>query len=193
MTEGAGEYFVMRDADIRVGKFRASAVQPSHIENIRQWRNDQLAVLRQDRPITSEEQSHYFNTLVWPDKAAKEPRNMLLSYHFENRIIGYGGLVHISWRDKRAEVSFLLDPDHTKHGIDYEQAFATWLEMMKLLAFDVLLLSRLTTETYQTRSENISVLDQAGYKREGLLRGHVLIEGSPVDAILHGLNRHRGR
>lgn len=128
---------------------------------------------------------------MWPEKRVTEPRNVLLTYQFDGAVIGYGGLVHFSWPNKRAEVSFLLDSDYEKRGIDYAQAFATWLEIMKTLAFDELHLSRLTAETYATRLQNLAALDQAGFEREGILKGHVLIDGAPMDATLHGLNRNR--
>src|SRR3546814_958505 len=89
---------------------------------------------------------------------------------FEDGVrIGYGGLVHIAWDYCRAEISFLLDPAIVRREAEVAQIFGSWLELMKLLAFDDLNLARLTTETYAMREMFIRVLEAHGFVREGRL------------------------
>ena len=40
----------------------------------------------------------------------QRPSQMLFSFYNQNKLIGYGGLVHINWIHKNAEISFLLKP-----------------------------------------------------------------------------------
>ena len=87
-----------------------------HIEPIRHEdrldimtiRNEQLYHLRQAKPLTIEDQDKYFNSVVNALFEQEKPSQLLFSF-FENDVfIGYGGLVHINWIDKNAEISFVM-------------------------------------------------------------------------------------
>lgn len=187
MTQGAGPYRVMTHRPVLSdGSVVVRAVEPEHIEPIRRWRNAQIDVLRQTRAITTEEQIAYFKQVVWPDKGSDQPSNILLGLFEKDRIIGYGGLVHIAWDYARAEVSFLLATEIAANEEVVSTLFAIWLRLMQQLAFDDLGLARLTTETYAMRALHLRVLDEAGFQREGLLRDHVRVGGRPMDAVVHG-------
>lgn len=162
------------------------AVQPGHIEDIRQWRNRQMDVLRQAAVITPEQQTAYYATQVWPNMDTVQPDNILLSYEEHGSLIGYGGLVHIAWIHRRAEVSFLLSPECNTGEEHYARYFSIFLRMIKVLAFEDLGLERLCTETYAQRTHHILVLEAAGFHLEGILRNHVWIGDRPVDAHMHG-------
>jgi len=187
MPDGQGPYRVMPRPEIALGSLAALAVGPEHIEQIRRWRNAQMSVLRQSKCISRDEQIAYFNSVIWPDKQSDRPSNILLMCLRDGDLIGYGGLVHISWSDLQAEISFLLDPVHRRDAQRYAAAFATWIDLMKSLAFEDLNLRKLTTETFATRTDHLEILDQSGFGRAGVLKGHVVIDGNRVDSILHGL------
>lgn len=179
-------YRCMPRRKLQDGALALAAVQPSDIESIRQWRNAQMSVLRQSEVITPDQQREYYDTYVWPEMDVPRPRNILLIY-LENEVaIGYGALVHIAWEHRRAEVSFLLNPLLAGRKGDYTRYFAPFLKLMKTLAFEDLGLERIFTETYATRTHHIAVLEAAGFRREGTLRHHVIIDGQPVDSIVHG-------
>jgi len=169
--------------------FSLSTVQPEHIEPIRRWRNAQLDVLRQSAPLTPEQQQAYFDSQIWPSLEQAEPRQILLAYFRDGALIGYGGLVHISWADRRAEVSFLLDPEPEANRRELPELFACYLGLIVRLAFSHLDLRRLVTETFAFRDTHIAVLEAQGFQREGRLREHVLVDGKPMDALMHGLLR----
>lgn len=157
------------------------------IEPIRTWRNAQLSVLRQAAPISPAQQESYFAQHIWPTMHLKQPSNILMSFLYRGRLIGYGGLVHISWLDHRAEMSFLVD-DLRAQDLDlYTSDFSAFIQLIKSMAFDDLGFRRVLTETYANRSFHIGILEQCGFEREGVLRDHVKIEGFFVDSIIHGL------
>jgi RimJ/RimL family protein N-acetyltransferase len=166
--------------------YALQAVQPEHIENIRQWRNAQLDILRQSVRLTPEQQKAYYASNVWPAMKEDRPDNLLLCFFKGEELIGYGGLVHIAWDHRRAEVSFLVEQSRAKDPPRYRLDFLAFLSMIKELAFDDLRLNRLFTETYATRTNHILVLEEAGFRYEGTLRQHVIVGGRPVDALLHG-------
>lgn len=187
MTAGMGPYAVMRSRPVlSMGRFEVGAIEPADIELIRQWRNDQMDVLRQSRPITAQEQEAYFARAIWPDKAADQPSNILLGIYDQGQLVGYGGLVHILWDYSRAEISFLLASDIAEDTSLVAELFAAWVRLMQQLAFEDLGLSRLTTETYAMRQMHIRLLEEAGFQREGLLRQHVIVHGQAMDAVVHG-------
>ena len=179
-------YKCMPRTEIRDGIFSIQAVQSCHIESIRQWRNAQMDVLRQSSVITPEEQEIYYRKYVWSDTGAPQPKNILLAYLENNNLIGYGGLVHIAWEHRRAEISFLLAPQLTTISDDYFWYFSNFLCMMKVLAFDDLGLERLFTETYAMREDHMLVLEAMGFRREGILKHHVKIDDQPADSVIHG-------
>lgn len=162
------------------------AVRRSDIESIRRWRNAQLKVLRQSAPITRMEQADYYRKHIWPEMPSSKPKNILLAYLENGILIGYGGLVHVSWENRRAEVSFLLKTDLAGTPAECSRYFPSFLRLMKMLAFEDLRLNRLCTETYAIRHRHIAALEKARFHREGVLKQHVWIGDRPVDSIIHG-------
>jgi len=184
MTDSA--YACMPHPRLEAGGLWVAAVQPDDIQAIRGWRNAQMEVLRQSRPISPAQQEAYFAERIWPSLGAAQPSEILLSYRDGERLIGYGGLVHIAWEHRRAEVSFLLDPVFLSPPESYGRYFGVFLGLMQRLAFADLGLERLFTETYALRTHHIAVLETAGFRREGVLRRQVRIAGRAVDSLIHG-------
>jgi len=163
-------------------------VQDEHIEAIRRWRNEQIDVLRQSHPISPEEQVAYYAARIWPLLESPEPSDVLVAFLESDRLVGYGGLVHISWPNRRAEVSFLMDPDVvTDRDEAYPRYFAAYLGLIEELAFRDLGLHRLYAETWDVRPLHIATLESCRFVLEGRLIDHVFINGRPTDAVIHGL------
>ena len=81
---------------------------------IMRWRNEQMYHLRQQKVLTETDQNQYFDTIVSNLFGANQPNQLLFSYLQDDVCIGYGGLVHINWKDKNAEISFIIDPELEK-------------------------------------------------------------------------------
>lgn len=165
------------------------SVRVQDILLIKEWRNQQIVLLRQQAMLTDEEQQHYYGSVVFPEFIREQPRQILLSYLHDDVCVGYGGLVHIDWQSMRAEVSFLLNPAFIHDTDVYAMFFRNFLELLKHIAFNELLLNRLYTETYELehRQHHINVLEQSGFAREGRLIQQVKIDGKFTDSLLHGL------
>jgi len=185
-TGSMSGYQCMPRPELKEGPYSIIAVQESHIEPIRRWRNAQMHVLRQFAKISAAQQEAYFQTHIWPDKHSPEPKNLLLAILENKDLIGYGGLVHIAWPHLRAEVSFLLKTELTTPPSRYSLHFASFLRLIKTLAFEDLRLERLYTETFAIREHHIAVLESSGFRREGVSKSHVRIDGRPVDSYWHG-------
>jgi len=186
MSLGTGPYLAMSHSTLVAGNLLFRAVEPRDIERIRLWRNAQTEVLRQTVPISSSEQVRYFAEYVWPEKERTEPSQILLAIEHEGQMIGYSGLVHISWPNRRAELSFLLAPELEIQPKELSVAFVSTIAILKQIAFEDLGLHRITSETFCHRNVHIAVLESSGFQREGILRDHVVINGEFRDSLIHG-------
>ena len=184
-------YVCLQQQHFEQASYSISSVQEAHIEQIRKWRNAQLDVLRQSIPIEPQQQIYYFNKKIWPSMLMAKPATILVSFFHNGKLIGYGGLVHIAWEHRRAEISFLLSPERGKNYDIYQTDFSTFLSLMKRMAFSDLKLHRIFTETFDIRTHHIKILESNGFVREGVLREHVWIDAKAVSSIFHGcLNKY---
>ena len=181
------KYKCLKEKTFKNGKYTIKAVLPEHIEKIRQWRNEQMDVLRQSKPISKEEQIVYYEKHIWSELKYDEPKQILLSFLSNNELIGYGGLVHISWEHLRAEISFICNPRIFGQDKLYRICFIKFLEMLKDLSFNTLGLKRLFTETFSFRKEQISVLVDFGMEIEGVLKSSYKINGKYCDSVIQSV------
>lgn len=94
--------------------------------------------------------------------------------------IGTAGLRVVSTEHRRASFGYLVDPDHAGRGYATEVA-----ELLVGLAFTTLHLHRLEATCHPENAASRRVLEKAGLKREGLMRGHVLVRGTWRDSLLY--------
>lgn len=180
-------YNCLRDQRISSGEYCLMPVQEEHIDLIRRWRNEQIKVLRQTSIITKTQQKLYFSEKIWSELNKPYPSNILMALIYEDSLIGYGGLVHIAWEHRRAEVSFLLATERACDQKTYANDFSAYLGLIKFLALEQLGLNRIFTETYNFRENHICILENTGFVREGILRQHTFVDGMPIDSLIHGV------
>jgi len=186
-------YRKLRGDPYHHGSMTLTTLREADIQQIREWRNAQMDVLRQKAPIGAAEQRRYFQRVVVPGFTAEEPDMILMSLLREGQCCGYTGLTNLDWSARRAEVSFLVDPDRAARPVVYGEDFSSCLVMLKAIAFGELGLNRLFTETYDLRPQHIAVLESQGFELEGCMRDHVMIDGMPVDSLIHAALREDWR
>lgn len=162
-------------------------IRKENMEPIRVWRNAQMHILRQQTPISPEEQQKYFSDVLQPTFTMDEPPQILFGYYLGKLFIGYGGLTHIEWASKRAEISFLLDTPRNTYPKNFQEDFRHYLKLIMNIAFSELKLHRLFTETYSFRTDVMLPLEEAGFRLEGRLREHVFKRGQWMDSMMHGI------
>ncbi len=172
-----------------LGEYVVSPIRMEDMEDIRVWRNAQMDVLRQKRELTVEDQKKYFNNVVLPLFELKEPEQLLFSFFKNTEFIGYGGLVHLSWIDRRAEMSFLVHPERYADQTTYGEDWYNFIQIMKQLCFSEMKFNRLFCETYEFRKFHISIMEKAGMKEEGRLRQNIFEHGTFMDSIIHSILR----
>lgn len=171
--------------DFSEGRYNFTKLDYADIEKIRVWRNEQIDVLRQDEAISKEEQIRWFEDSVIPSIDSKNPDFILFSYLFDDMLIGYGGLTNISWKNNRAEVSFLLSTERTTNIEEYANEMGIFLGLLKRASAELGIL-RLYTETYSFRESHIQILENNNFKLEGCLKNHIVYGSSYADSIIHG-------
>lgn len=180
-------YKCLQNNTFHFNSFSIKPIDSSEIEQIRIWRNAQMNVLRQKQSISVEQQIIYFERFIWPLFEKSEPHQILFSFYKNDKFLGYGGLVHISWADRRAEMSFLVNPSYTKCDISYEKFLSSFISLIKKVVYDELNFHKLYTETYANRTFHISVLEKNGFVLEGVLRDHVIINEKFTNSLIHSI------
>jgi hypothetical protein len=152
-------------------QFRFRVIDFNDIESIRNWRNDQKKVLRQNNNISIEDQKNYWYKHILPSFELKEPNQLLFSLEDcrTNELVAYGGLVHIDWTKKHAESSFLANTIYTKSIEEYETIFINYLDFL-MMAAKQLQFSCIYSETYSFRTKHIKILEKYGYIQYGFLK-----------------------
>lgn len=165
------------------GDFKIVPIRFEDRLDIMRWRNEQLYHLRQERPITNTEQDHYFDTVVKKLFAEEEPNQILFSFLKDERCIGYGGLVHINWLDRNAEISFIMDTS-LEHSF-FEMNWLNYLFLIETVAFVELKFKKIYTYSFDLRPRLYDVLNYAGYSKESRLEEHHLSDGRLIDVLIH--------
>ena len=151
--------------------------------DILKWRNEQIYHLRQSAPLTKENQENYFKNIVAKLFSQENPSQLLFSYLKDDVCIGYGGLVHINWLDKNAEISFIMNTELETNFFDLH--WEIFLGLIDKVAFVDLELHKIFTFAFDIRPHLYSVFERAGFSKDAILKEHCLFEGEYKDVIIH--------
>ena len=182
-------YKILKSKKMSSSHLELIPIREEDIEKIRIWRNQQREILRQNNTISKEDQEKYFEEFIKPTFQQKFPEMLLFSIILKGKCIGYGGLVHINWEAKRAEISFLSETKRAKTKASLSNDFENFLEIILDVGFTELKLNKITTETFEFRREIISILEKRGFEEEGILKKHVIKKGIHYDSKIHCMFR----
>ncbi|MDR0801815.1 GNAT family N-acetyltransferase [Fluviicola sp.] len=152
-------------------------------KSIMKWRNEQIYHLRQNRPLTESNQDHYFQNVVKRLFTDEQPDQILFSFLENDVCIGYGGLVHINWTDKNAEISFIMNTESEAHS--FQKYWSLYLDLIERAATENLGLHKLFTFAFDLRPHLYQVLESSGYIKEAILKEHCFFDGQFIDVVIH--------
>lgn len=170
------------------GQYQLVPIRMDDRETIRQWRNEQIDILRQKNPLSTQEQENYFEQTVAPLFDMLQPPQLLFSFLFAGQLIGYGGLVHINWEDQHAEISFLLETSRTKNIAVFQQEWTVYLHLIRQVAFHALSFKKIYTYAYDLRPHLTTTLLANEFIEEARLKRHICINGHWIDILIHALH-----
>jgi len=164
-------------------KYKITPIRSIDRFDIMRWRNEQIYHLRQNKPITAEDQDFYFNTIVAKLFGQDQPKQILFSFLESGICIGYGGLVHINWIDQIAEISFIMNTTLEKNR--FQEIWVAYLGLIEQVAFQELRLHKIFTYAFDIRPHLYPALLKAGFIEEARLKEHCFFQGSYKDVLIH--------
>ncbi|WP_026751213.1 GNAT family N-acetyltransferase [Sediminibacterium sp. C3] len=151
--------------------------------DIMKWRNEQIYHLRQSVPLTVDDQEYYFSNVIKSLFAQEKPNQILFSFLENEKCIGYGGLVHINWIDKNAEVSFVMKTELESEKFEYN--WIKFLGLLEQVAFAELSLHKIYTYAFDIRPLLYKALEFLNFKKEAVLIEHCLYSEKFIDVVIH--------
>jgi RimJ/RimL family protein N-acetyltransferase len=152
---------------------------------IMNWRNEQLYHLRQQEPLSINDQDNYFANVISKLFEKEKPEQILFSFLENGVCVGYGGLVHINWIDKNAEVSFVMDT--ILENLFFQSFWSIFLKFLMNVAFDELDLYKTYVYAFDLRPHLYEVLENSGYFFDARLSGHCLHNGEFKDVVIYSI------
>jgi RimJ/RimL family protein N-acetyltransferase len=95
------------------------ALELGDMEHIREWRNDNLSILRTPFALTKEQQEDWYKNEI----CDRRSRSRFWAICDEcGQLIGYGGIENIQWENSIGEISLLISKKYQGKGLGYKAA-----------------------------------------------------------------------
>lgn len=176
-------YRALKKQTYSKGDFSIVPIRFEDREAIMQWRNEQIYHLRQNKPLTIEDQDNYFENVINKLFEKEQPDQILFSYLENNKCIGYGGLVHINWVDKNAEISFIMNTELEKEN--FQKHWGIYLELLEQVAFHEMKFHKIYVYAFDLRPHLYLTLIEANYYKEARLVEHCLYNNKFIDVLIY--------
>jgi len=95
------------------------ALELGDMESIREWRNDNISILRTPFALTKEQQEDWYKNEIC-DRRSKS--RFWAIYYKDTGLVGYGGIENIQWENSIGEISLLIAPKHEGKGFGKQAA-----------------------------------------------------------------------
>ena len=173
--------------ELKLNNYSITPIRYIDIQEIRRWRNEQIDVLRQEKIITPEQQTQYYESVIKKSFFEHQPTIILFSFFLEKDCVGYGGLTNINWKLKNAELSFICETKRSKKTDLYQKDFSVFLKLIKQLSFEHLKFVKLYTETYDIRDNHIKILEEHEFILTSTLIKNKPIRKEWINVLFHSL------
>ena len=176
-------YKALKKQTFNSGKYSIVPLRMEDRYEIMKWRNEQIYHLRQQKPLTREDQDKYFETTVSNLFQKEQPDQILFSYLENDICIGYGGLVHINWIDKNAEISFIINTQLEEDNFEFH--WSSFLKLLEELAFHELQFHKLYVYAFDLRPHLYTALELNHYFKDAVLKEHCFFNDQFIDVVIH--------
>ena len=178
-----GSYKALNKQKFTIGDFSIVPIRSEDRMDIMNWRNEQIYHLRQAKLLTQANQNYYFSNIVSKLFEQERPNQILFSFLENGECIGYGGLVHINWIDKNAEISFIMQTNLEESRFD--EIWSKYLNLIEKVAFSDLKLHKIFTYAFDIRPHLYTVFEGHGFYKEANLKEHCFFNNKYLDVIIH--------
>ena len=176
-------YKALKKQEFKKDEYCLKPIRHEDRFEIMEWRNEQIYHLRQNEPLTVEKQDNYFNTTVASLFNEERPNQILFSFLEGNECIGYGGLVHINWIDRNAEVSFIMNTRLEESS--FSKNWSMFLKCLEQLAFGELGFHKIFIYAFDLRPHLYDVLEMNGYFKDARLKDHCFFQNDFKDVLIY--------
>ena len=171
-----------------LNEFQIVPIRNEDRYDIMKWRNEQIYHLRQSKPLDKTSQDFYFDIVIAKHFEKDYPDQILFSYLENKKCVGYGGLVHINWVDKNAELSFIMKTSQEKQ---FDLHWSNFLALIEQVAYNELNFHKIYTYAFDIRPHLYNVLEKNGFQKEAILKEHSYFENKFIDVLIHSkLKQH---
>lgn len=177
------EYKALTQQTYKIDEFEIVPIRHEDRLEIMKWRNEQIYHLRQSEPLTVDKQNDYFNNTIAPLFNEERPNQILFSFLQANECIGYGGLVHINWIHRNAEVSFIMNTRLEEES--FSNNWSGFLKCLEQLAFGELGFHKIFIYAFDLRPHLYDVLELNGYFEDARLKDHCFFQGDFKDVLIY--------
>ncbi len=177
------KYKVLNNQVYSSGSFSLVPIRFEDRLDIMNWRNEQLYHLRQLELLKPNDQEIYFEKVISLLFNQEKPSQILFSFLEDGICLGYGGLVHINWNDKNAELSFIMNTSLEKKR--FHEIWTAYLKLIEKVAFDELELHKVFVYAFDLRPHLYDVLEFSNYFKDATLKEHCLHSNEYVDVVIH--------
>jgi len=177
------DYRALTQQTYKNGGFEIVPIRYEDRFRIMEWRNEQIYHLRQAEPLTKQDQNAYFENIVASLFEQEKPDQLLFSFLNEGKLIAYGGLVHINWIDRNAEVSFVMDTKLEKES--FSKNWSEYLYLIEQVAFIELNFRKLYVYAFDLRPHLYSTLEANSYFLDARLKDHCFIKEEFKDVLIY--------
>ena len=176
-------YKCLKQQTFTSGEYSLVPIRHEDRYEIMKWRNEQIYHLRQAEPLTKEAQNAYFENVVAKLFDQEQPNQILFSFLKGEECIGYGGLVHINWIDKNAEISFIMNTALEEGGFSLN--WSIFLEHLEKVAFEELKFHKIYVYAFDLRCHLYEALESNAYFLDARLKEHCRFQGVFKDVVIH--------
>ena len=176
-------YSCLKKNIFKVNEFSLVPIREQDKFTIMKMRNEQTYHLRQNKQLTIEEQNNYFSNIISKLFQAEQPNQILFSFLKDNECVGYGGLVHINWIDKNAEISFIMKTKLEEKKFHFY--WTIYLSLIEMVAFNQLQFCEINTYAYDLRPKLYCALEDSGYIKKNQSNSNLILDNKPIKIIVH--------
>jgi diamine N-acetyltransferase len=151
------------------------AIETDDLPLLVTWRNspDVYRFFYEYEPLSLITQKAWFDKLVQKN----DEKFWLVETLQDKQPIGTVGLIHIDWRNRKAELArVLIIEEHRQHGQGSEV-----ICLLLRYFFDHMNMNRLYCDTFSTNQYAVAFYEKLGFKHEGTFRQHVFKDGQYRD------------
>ena len=177
-------YYKALDKQIHlIGDYKITPIRNQDRYDILKWRNEQIYHLRQESLLSKENQDIYFKNTIASLFKVDFPNQLLFSFFLKDKFIGYGGLVHIDWENKLAEISFLMNTGD--ENFYFESYWNNFLSLIETVAFSQLNFNEIFVFAFDVRKHLYPVLESNKYILTETKYDFYIFDNNKYDALVY--------